>query len=55
MPEYWVADPDARTVEVYRLHEGSDAPKAHARSLRRQPDPAVPALDVALSEVFRDF
>lgn len=55
VPEYWIVDPDARTVEAYRLRQGGQAPETYTGSVRWQPDPSLPPLDVALPETFREF
>lgn len=55
VPEYWVLDPDARAVEVYRLAQGTVTPELCANVLRWQPDATVPPLDLALPDIFREF
>jgi Uma2 family endonuclease len=52
--EYWIVDPDADTVEVWRLAEGAhDAILLDRESvLRWTPVPDGPALDIALTDLF---
>jgi len=54
VPEYWIVDLDARTIEVWRLREGAEAPEVvgAGESLSWRPAPGAPALEVPLGEVF---
>jgi Uma2 family endonuclease len=54
VPEYWILDPDARTLEVWRLGEGAGEPQALSEGdmLRWQPVVEGPGLEVPLSELF---
>lgn len=50
--EYWVADPEARTLEIYRLAEGA---LAHAATLRGDEEitsPALPGFACKASKIF---
>lgn len=53
VPEYWVVDPDARTVEVWRLADGAREPEISgpADTLRWRPVAAVAALAIAVGQV----
>jgi len=50
VPEYWVVDLDARLVERWR--PGDERPELLSESLEWRPDPARPALEIALGEFF---
>jgi Uma2 family endonuclease len=54
VPEYWIVDPDADTVEVWRLAEGAHHAILLDRdgTLRWTPVPGGPVLDIHLTEVF---
>jgi Uma2 family endonuclease len=54
VPEYWVVDPDERTVEVWDLRGGAGAPLVHgaAYTLRWTPSEGGPTLEVDLMEMF---
>lgn len=54
VPEYWVVDPDERTVEVWRLAEGADQPLSLGvvDALTWTPAPGGPALEIDLRELF---
>jgi Uma2 family endonuclease len=53
VPEYWIVDLDARTVEVWRLAEAAEAPKiagAQGR-LRWTPVSGGPTLEVLIEDI----
>ena len=50
VPQYWVVDTDARTVERYLPDDST--PKTFSETLEWQPDAAVPPLGVALQTYF---
>ncbi len=51
VPEYWVVDPDARTVERWRARD--ERPEILIETLTWQPLPEREALSIDLSELFR--
>jgi Uma2 family endonuclease len=51
VPEYWVADPARRSVEVFRFRD-SPKPEVVTSALRWQPDPSFPALKIEVASVF---
>lgn len=56
VPEYWIIDPAARRLEVYRLAEDPDQPAVVAtESLDWQPVPGGPVLTLALSDFIRGY
>lgn len=50
--EYWVADPEARTLEIYRRAEGALAPAATLRSLDELDTPLPPGFSCTPARVF---
>jgi Uma2 family endonuclease len=52
VPEYWVVDPHAKSIEAYRLQEKGVEPEVHTVVLRWQPDPTASALELGVPEVF---
>lgn len=52
--EYWMVDPESRTVEVWRLEEGAMEPQVHRQPgvLSWTPAPGSPTLEIGLSELF---
>jgi Uma2 family endonuclease len=54
VPEYWIADADARSVEVWRIVEGFDAPTVLETddTLRWTPVEGGPTLEIDLAELF---
>lgn len=53
--EYWVIDPDERTVLVWRLADGASAPLAlgTADTLRWQPLVGGPSIEISVAELLR--
>lgn len=53
VPEYWVVDPDARTIEVWRLGEGGAEPEVFGTedALRWQPVSGAATLQIRVGEV----
>lgn len=51
VPEYWVVDPVARTIECYRLAADA-APEICRDVLRWQPAPAAPVLELDVQSIF---
>lgn len=53
VPEYWVVDPDARAIEVWRLGEGAEAPEVLGAedTVRWEPGPGAVALEFLVGEV----
>lgn len=53
VPEYWVVDPDARAIEVWRLGEGADEAEVYgsADTLRWSPAPDGPTLELVVADV----
>jgi Uma2 family endonuclease len=52
--EYWVVDPDARSIEIWHFATGAHAPAVHgvADTLRWTPGPGGPTLEIAVAELF---
>ena len=50
--EYWVADPEARTLEVYRLSEGALALAATLTRNDEITSPVLPGFGCKVSEIF---
>ena len=50
MPEYWIVDPEARTIERWLPNDA--APATVADSIEWQPDAAVPPLVIELAANF---
>jgi Uma2 family endonuclease len=53
VPEYWVVDPDARAIEVWRLGEGAEAAEVFGveDTLRWEPGPGPAALEFVVGDV----
>lgn len=56
VPEYWIVDADARTIEVWDLAAGASTPTVHddAATLEWTPDPDGPTLGIELKDGFAD-
>ena len=52
VPEYWVVDPEARAIEVYRLDADSWGPAVVTGTLTWRPLPDVPPLQLEVRELF---
>ena len=55
VPEYWIADPDRRRVEVYRLQEDAARPRVVTDRLRWQPVEGGPALELDVAELLANL
>ena len=51
--EYWIVDPDARAIEVWRLAEGAEAPEVigAGQALRWTPGPGGETLELVVAEL----
>ena len=52
VPEYWVVDPRARSIEVYALAQGVDTPESHPLNLLFQPQESVAPLSIEVPALF---
>jgi Uma2 family endonuclease len=52
--EYWIIDPEERTVEIWKLAEGAEGPVVLGTEerLRWTPVPGSPTLDVPVEDLF---
>jgi Uma2 family endonuclease len=52
--EYWIVDPEERSITVWKLAEGRSEPLVHGptSTLRWTPEPGGPTLDVSVAELF---
>ncbi len=53
VPEYWVVDPDARAIEVWRLAEGAESPEVFRAegTVRWEPGPGEAVLEFLVGKV----
>jgi len=52
VPEYWLVDPHASTIEVYQLHEGAFVLRQNASAGERVRSPLIAGVDWAVDEIF---
>ena len=52
VPEYWLIDPDARTVNVLRLTEGAYSSAVMLREGDTLTSPLFPGLEISLTSIF---
>ena len=52
--EYWIVDPEPRTIELYRLVENVESPAHTSRITETLSSPLFPGLTLALEDVFSD-
>ena len=52
VPEYWIVDPEARSIEVFRLEGGAYQPAGWFRSGEKVQSVTWPDLDLPVDEVF---
>jgi Uma2 family endonuclease len=55
VPEYWVIDPDAALVEVYRMLEDPHTPRTVRDTLTWRLAPGAPTLEIPVAELLRGF
>jgi Uma2 family endonuclease len=55
VPHYWIADPEARHVEVHGLLEGATEPTIHVETVSWTPVPGSPTLTVEVPPLLRGF
>lgn len=53
VPEYWVADPDAGRIEVFRPQESGGRPRVVTGTLTWRPVPGGPTLEIPVAEALR--
>ena len=53
IPEYWIVDPDAQTIAVYRLAEDPEKPLRTYQAGQSLQSPLLPGLMIPLNDVFR--
>lgn len=51
--EYWIVDPDARAIALYRLQEAPDRPAATFHAGQTLQSPLLPGLNLVVDDVFR--
>jgi Uma2 family endonuclease len=51
--ELWLVDPDTAQVEVYRLQEDAQTPKATLKKTQTLATPLFPGLEIPLEKVFK--
>lgn len=52
VPEYWIADPYAKTIEILKLHQGEYVSIGVLSGQQTIPEGVLPALDVAVERFF---
>lgn len=52
VPEYWIVDPEERTIEVFRLRDGRYEPSGYLREGDRLATPLLTGLSIEVAGIF---
>jgi Uma2 family endonuclease len=52
IPEYWAVDPDLHAILVWDLDLGATEPRVESERVLWQPEPSMPALELAVPPLF---